>query len=195
MKILRWVLPIFFALMMPAAGGISAVFLGLAVVLTLPISKIKELKQKMKIGPKLTALLTVAVFLTALIFSGPAETPPVVQNDPVSASSSSESVPVSSSEEPDTPEVKELSETSSEAKTPDEQSSVSKPADSTFSIHFIDVGQADASLVECDGHYMLIDGGNKGDSNLIYSVLKKAEVRACIIGRVERIGESDREMG
>jgi len=50
------------------------------------------------------------------------------------------------------------------------------PANSTFSIHFIDVGQADAALVECDGHYMLIDGGNKADSNVIYSVLKKAEV-------------------
>lgn len=50
------------------------------------------------------------------------------------------------------------------------------PKNSTFSIHFIDVGQADAALVECDGHYMLIDGGNKGDSNVIYSVLKKAKV-------------------
>ena len=38
------------------------------------------------------------------------------------------------------------------------------PDNSTFNIHFIDVGQADAALVECDGHYMLIDGGNKGDS-------------------------------
>ncbi len=46
------------------------------------------------------------------------------------------------------------------------------PENSTFSIHFIDVGQADAALVECDGHYMLIDGGNKADSNTIYSVLK-----------------------
>ena len=45
---------------------------------------------------------------------------------------------------------------------------------STFSIHFIDVGQADSALVECDGHYMLIDGGNKADSNVIYSVLQKA---------------------
>ena len=26
------------------------------------------------------------------------------------------------------------------------------PVSSTFSIHFIDVGQADAALVECDGH-------------------------------------------
>lgn len=50
------------------------------------------------------------------------------------------------------------------------------PINSTFSIHFIDVGQADAALIECDGHYMLIDGGNKEDSNLIYSVLKKAAV-------------------
>ena len=47
---------------------------------------------------------------------------------------------------------------------------------STFSIHFIDVGQADAALVECDGYYMLIDGGNKADSNIIYTVLKNAGV-------------------
>lgn len=46
------------------------------------------------------------------------------------------------------------------------------PVDSTFWVKFIDVGQADAALVECDGHYMLIDGGNKGDSDLIYTVLK-----------------------
>lgn len=51
------------------------------------------------------------------------------------------------------------------------------PEGSSFSIHFIDVGQADAALVECDGHYMLIDGGNKADSNIIYSVLKKAGVQ------------------
>ncbi len=50
------------------------------------------------------------------------------------------------------------------------------PVNSTFSIHFIDVGQADAALVECDGHYMLIDGGNKGDSNILYSVLKNKKV-------------------
>ena len=50
------------------------------------------------------------------------------------------------------------------------------PIDSSFSIHFIDVGQADAALVECDDHYMLIDGGTKADSNVIYSVLKKASV-------------------
>ncbi len=42
----------------------------------------------------------------------------------------------------------------------------------SFNLRFLDVGQADAALVECDGRYMLIDGGNKGDSSLIYTVLK-----------------------
>ena len=42
---------------------------------------------------------------------------------------------------------------------------------SKFEIHFIDVGQADAALVICNGKTMLIDGGNVGDSNLIYSYL------------------------
>lgn len=57
------------------------------------------------------------------------------------------------------------------------QITTSDPQDgSTFSIHFVDVGQADAALVECDGHYMLIDGGNVADSNTIYSILKSAKV-------------------
>ena len=34
--------------------------------------------------------------------------------------------------------------------------------------YFIDVGQADSALVTCDGHSMLIDGGNAADSDLIY---------------------------
>lgn len=42
---------------------------------------------------------------------------------------------------------------------------------STFSVTYIDVGQGDAALVECDGKYMLIDGGTSGNSNRIYSIL------------------------
>lgn len=45
--------------------------------------------------------------------------------------------------------------------------------DSSFEIHYIDVGQADAALVLCDGQAMLIDGGNKADSSLIYTYLKQ----------------------
>lgn len=39
-------------------------------------------------------------------------------------------------------------------------------------VTFLDVGQADAALVQCDGHAMLIDGGNAADSSRMYAVLK-----------------------
>lgn len=45
--------------------------------------------------------------------------------------------------------------------------------DMPFEVHFIDVGQADASLVICEGVAMLIDGGNKADSALLYTYLEK----------------------
>ncbi len=38
------------------------------------------------------------------------------------------------------------------------------PNNSSFEVHYIDVGQADAALVLCDGQAMLIDGGNAEDS-------------------------------
>ena len=47
---------------------------------------------------------------------------------------------------------------------------------STFEIHFLDVGQADATLVLCDDEAMLIDGGNAEDSDLIYSYLKTHDI-------------------
>ena len=42
---------------------------------------------------------------------------------------------------------------------------------SYFEIHFIDVGQADCSLIICDGESLLIDGGNTEDSSLVVSYL------------------------
>lgn len=50
------------------------------------------------------------------------------------------------------------------------------PENSSFAVHYIDVGQADAALVLCDGRAMLIDGGNSEDSSLIYTYLKKLSV-------------------
>ena len=51
-----------------------------------------------------------------------------------------------------------------------------KDEESFFDVHFIDVGQADAALVICDGKTMLIDGGNREDSQLIYTYLKNQNV-------------------
>lgn len=50
------------------------------------------------------------------------------------------------------------------------------PEGSYFTAHFIDVGQADATLLICDGETMLIDGGNKDDSSLLYTYLKENDI-------------------
>lgn len=58
---------------------------------------------------------------------------------------------------------------------PEASGEAALPIDPTgnFQIHFIDVGQADSALILCDGKSMLIDGGNREDSNLIHSYLTK----------------------
>lgn len=43
-------------------------------------------------------------------------------------------------------------------------------------VHYLDVGQADCALLECDGEYILIDGGNIGDSAQVVSYLEQAGV-------------------
>ncbi len=45
-----------------------------------------------------------------------------------------------------------------------------------LTVHFIDVGQADCALLECDGKYMIIDGGNVEDGQLVVSYLKRLGV-------------------
>ncbi len=47
---------------------------------------------------------------------------------------------------------------------------------SDFEIHFIDVGEGDATLIICDGHIMLIDGGPSSASSLIYTYLKNHSI-------------------
>lgn len=49
--------------------------------------------------------------------------------------------------------------------------------DSTFNIQFIDVGQGDSALVECDGHYMLIDGGETTAGDKVYNVLEEKGIQ------------------
>ncbi len=80
-----------------------------------------------------------------------------------------------SNQEPNITVATEPSETDASASSI-EQSLSLITENSTFEVIYLDVGQADATLVSCDGHYMLIDGGNKADSNLIYSVLSAREI-------------------
>ena len=48
--------------------------------------------------------------------------------------------------------------------------------DAPLEVHFIDVGQALSVLVECDGQFMLYDGGNVDDGSLIVSYLQSQGV-------------------
>ncbi len=44
-------------------------------------------------------------------------------------------------------------------------------------VHFIDVGQADATLIMCDGHAMLIDAGDYSKGTAIQNYLQKQKVK------------------
>ena len=49
-------------------------------------------------------------------------------------------------------------------------------AGENLSVHFLDVGQADCALLECGGEFLLIDGGNREDSQLVVSYLEQQGV-------------------
>lgn len=49
-------------------------------------------------------------------------------------------------------------------------------ADGRLELRFLDVGQGDSTLVVCDGHAMLIDGGPAKSSDRIYATLKQLQI-------------------
>lgn len=49
--------------------------------------------------------------------------------------------------------------------------------ESKFKITFINVGQGDSALIECDGHYMLIDGGDVSRDNKVYEKLMSEDIK------------------
>lgn len=53
---------------------------------------------------------------------------------------------------------------------------ISDQSTSYMKIHFIDVGQADCTLIDANGTYMLVDAGNNEDSELIITYLKNIGV-------------------
>lgn len=50
-------------------------------------------------------------------------------------------------------------------------------SDDTLLVHFIDVGQADSILLEYGGKFLLIDGGNREDGELVVSYLEQQGVQ------------------
>ena len=125
----------------------------------------------------LTVILTFTLFATGC---GDSNSPPPDDLSSISSNVNTPSPAVPSASDSDG-ETEPASSTNTEAdpgETPAQSEAPSSvPTEvaegSSFEIHYIDVGQADAALVLCDGQAMLIDGGNADDSNLIYAYLKK----------------------
>lgn len=47
----------------------------------------------------------------------------------------------------------------------------------SFWVEYVDVGQGDCALVQCDGHYMMIDGGPSKASSTVYTILKNKGIK------------------
>ena len=128
--------------------------------------------------------LIIVLVLIAGIF-GSSDEP--IPDDPVSSSGISTEatdpvLPEDTSLQPTIPENSEPNEDGSsyeededppEVETPiAPEEPAELPEDSSFEIHFIDVGQGDCSLILCDGKAMLIDGGESSESSKVYAYLK-----------------------
>ena len=58
----------------------------------------------------------------------------------------------------------------------EENTETAAAGNDTFSVHFIDVGQADATLILCGDSALLIDGGNQEDAPFVLDYLKRQGV-------------------
>ena len=159
---------------------VSGIFLLIAAVIVAPIQPVRELRNKIKFG-RLLAGVVAALMIIVGISSSPSETPTENVDYIVEDAADNQddgNVAEDANISIDKPSNGKTDEYNGEGV---ETESIEN---STFSILFIDVGQGDAALVECDGHYMLIDGGNKTSSSLIYTVLKdrKIECLDIIVG-------------
>lgn len=196
---LLWIACVFFFLAgviyMPSLASILFLALG---VFTLPMKKFRHaIGQKIPKGIQIT--LVVILFLVA-VFITPSEmlddgTSTDTSNSTVESTISSTTASASvgsSTSATETTATTNRTETTNKTESTTAQTettttqtttattttppTITPGEDSVLEVHFIDVGQADAALVVCDGYAMMIDGGNKADSDLIYTYLKKHNI-------------------
>lgn len=182
-NILSWIGTVFFGLLI-FAGGFSAIFFLLLTLNIIPIKKWQEFKRdKLKLGTGLSVVIGIVLFFIAMLGFPTQETPEKsdgsssVTETTESVESTEETTFVTTEIQEDTTVATTTTATTAVTTTTEATTTTETiPENSTFSVQFIDVGQADAALVECDGHYMLIDGGNVSDSNVMYSILKSNDI-------------------
>ncbi len=58
----------------------------------------------------------------------------------------------------------------------DAEEEAEEPEESELTVHFLDIGQGDATLIMCDGEYMLIDAGDNDKGTAVQNYLTKQGV-------------------
>ncbi|MDR1699981.1 MAG: MBL fold metallo-hydrolase, partial [Lachnoclostridium sp.] len=71
----------------------------------------------------------------------------------------------------------QLNDTTTITNDTNNQAAETNISDSTLSVHYIDVGQGDCTLVLCDGQSLLIDAGNNSKGTAIQLYLEKQGVK------------------
>jgi competence protein ComEC len=210
-NMLLWGITLFFVV-----GGLAylphlaSIFMFLAVLAVVPIRKWQALIRRVLPKGWMRTALAVILFAAA-VYTVPAPISESALLDsgisaaeedgaaPAQPSQAAQDEEVTSSDVDDSPNsLEQTSQTESDAMSSGlpvgkDEANATVPDNSTFEIHFIDVGQADAALVLCDGESMLIDGGNKADSSLIYTYLKNQAVDhlnyiVCTHGHKDHVG-------
>lgn len=110
---------------------------------------------------KILIMLLVLALLTGCAAAPPAQTQGITP--PPSSSTVTEPSTAPTETKPTQPPV-----TQPPATTPPV---IELPVNGSLSVHFIDVGQADCALLECNGEYAMIDGGNTDDTELVTDYL------------------------
>lgn len=186
-NIIKWILSAFFLFSaIVYFPSVASVFMAILGVFYLPINAVQKfVKTHLRAG-WLRILVAFVLFLLAII---------VVPTDSSSSSDTTltqtpgevttQAIVIATKNVPD-PTVTistHLTATPTATITPTPKPTVTPtakvstpPVASSFKVHFIDVGQADAALVVCDGRAMLIDGGNVGDSSKLYAYLKEYNI-------------------
>ena len=170
-KFMKWIPPVFFGLLMFAGGAATVIFL-LATLLTLPTPLLQRFKkEKLKIGTGLTVLLCGVLFVAGVMV-----TPTAPTDNNTDEPSRSMSVEVEDETNESSSTSAEEKETTATTTSTDEQTTTTSPAvtttvetttttvttpepttpeDSSFSVTYLDVGQAATAMRSMTSRNML----------------------------------------
>lgn len=126
-------------------------------------------------------IVAALVLFTLLFFSGKKDSGSSSQGESTAQSSSQSSsrsetkTETSSSEQSQTQTQKAVT---SESKKQSSSQSEKPDTNAQMQVHFIDVGQGDCTLITCGGEAMLIDSGERDDSDAVINYIKKLGVKS-----------------